>query len=80
MMPFIDNKKYFTYDDCDIKGDHYCQGMASFDLVDIQDNILLELQIILNSDDFQEIIENNHIMTNKTISYNDITQALLVLL
>jgi hypothetical protein len=71
---FIQNRKYFVYDDCDIRGNYYCQGMASFDLLNVHEKILTEIQMILNSYDFKEIIDKNHIITNKTIPFSDIVK------
>ena len=72
---FLENKKYFTYNDCDIKGNYYCQGMSSFDLISVYEEILSKLQYILNSYSFREIIEKNHFLTNKTISFGNVIKV-----
>lgn len=69
---FIDNKKYFTYNDCDIKDNNYCQGMTSFDLFDIYKNIITDLEYVLNLDAFKEDVQKNFLLTNKTISINEL--------
>ena len=58
------------YNDCDIRD--MCQGMVAFDLVDTNKQILMDIQMTLNSYDFREIIDKNYDMTNKTISFNNI--------
>jgi len=69
---FIEDRKYFMYDDCDIRDNYMCQGMVSFDLVDTNKQILMDIQMTLNSYDFRVIIDKNYDMTNKTISFNNI--------
>lgn len=66
---FIESKKYFIYDDCDIKESYICQGMTSFDLIEMNVGILNDIESMLNSPDFREIIQKNHFITNKTIPF-----------
>ena len=66
---FIDDKKYFIYDDCDVKDSYICQGMTSFDLIQINVGILNDIESMLNSPDFRDLIQKNHFITNKTIPF-----------
>lgn len=67
---FIDDKKYFIYDDCDIKDIYICQGMTSFDLIQINIGIMEDIESMLNSPDFRNLIEKNYFITNKTIPFD----------
>ena len=71
---FIDDKKYFIYDDCDIKDNYICQGMSSFDLIQINMDILNDIESMLNSPEFIEVIQKNYFITNKTISFDYIVK------
>jgi hypothetical protein len=70
-MFYLEEKIYFTYPECEISKNYYCHGMEPYDLIDTHSQINQQISTYLNSYEFQELIENNYILTKKkTISPN----------